>query len=410
MTLCALAASLAISRRSNQKAIAWWAISGLAAGLATLFRPDGAIFIAAVGFTLVALAIFRLIQESGRFSSSSGDHKLGYKPILIRTIVSGLALFGGFVVVLTPWTLRNARVLGVFQPIAPRFANMPGEFVPKGYLQWLRTWVDDVKYTETMEFPLDVAPLHIERVPDYAFDSPAEREQVAALLERYNGTPIKDKVESQNHVTPDPQGVETPKEGAEQQPSESKGDDQDTDDDSDAENDEDGDSEKSSSEESAPFPGELTPEIDAGFAEIARAHISHHPIRYYLLIPSKRAVSLWFDTHSQYYPFQGELFPLSDLNTELKQQYWLPLFAFLTVLYTILGLAGTWLLWINRTSRQWVLLIAVLIIPRLAFLAMLENPEPRYVVEFFGFVLASGSIAISKLVPKFICWITKSSK
>src|SRR5262249_10535159 len=53
ITLCALAASLAISSRSPRKTTVWWAISGLAAGLATMIRPDGAIFIAAVGFTLV---------------------------------------------------------------------------------------------------------------------------------------------------------------------------------------------------------------------------------------------------------------------------------------------------------------------------------------------------------------------
>jgi hypothetical protein len=44
------------------------------------------------------------------------------------------------------------------------------------------------------------------------------------------------------------------------------------------------------------------------------------------------------------------------------------------------------------------LLVTVLIIPRLAFLATLENPEPRYVVEFFGFVLAAGSISLTELI------------
>jgi len=294
-------------------------------------------------------------------------------------------------------------VVGVFQPIAPRFANMPGEFVPKGYMDWLRTWVDDVKYTEAMEYQLDLAPLHIERVPDFAFDSPAERDQVAELLARYNGTPITDKLESQSKATPNPQTGITTKPGVEQPPvTDRSADDQDAEEDSGSEADDNDDSEKPSTEETAQFTGEMTPEIDAGFAEIARARISRHPIRYYLLIPLKRVSSLWFDTHSQYYPFQGELFPLSDLNSDLKQQYWLPLFAALTVLYTMLGLAGTLLLWINRTSRRWLLLIAVLIIPRLAFLAMLENPEPRYVVEFFGFVLALGSIALSELVHRIL--------
>src|SRR5262249_57490841 len=105
-------------------------------------------------------------------------------------MVSALALFIGFVAVLTPWTVRNERVLGIFQPIAPRHANMPGEFVPTGYMDWLRTWVDDVKYTESMEFPLDVGPLHIEKVPESAFDSAAERDHLPAPIPPSHHTPI----------------------------------------------------------------------------------------------------------------------------------------------------------------------------------------------------------------------------
>lgn len=63
---------------------------------------------------------------------------------------------------------------------------MPGEFVANGYIGWLRTWVSDVKYTESFEWPLDRDQIHIEQVPDYAFDSPSERERVAKLLQQYN--------------------------------------------------------------------------------------------------------------------------------------------------------------------------------------------------------------------------------
>jgi dolichyl-phosphate-mannose-protein mannosyltransferase len=399
ITGCALAASLAMRRGGNRREIAWWAISGLCAGLATMLRPDSVIFITAVGLALLAPAVYPLIKHRTPRTNGSYSSYRSYEPRPIRTVVSVLALFIGFVVVLTPWTVRNERVVGIFQPIAPRYANMPGEFVPKGYMDWLRTWVDDVKYTESMEFPLDVGPLHIEKVPEYAFDSAAEREQVAALIARYNGTPITNNVELQNSSVQNDAAGETPKTGIEQSaPTDGNADDQDTEKDSESSSDDDEDSEEPSSEEPAQFGGEMTPEIDAGFEEIARERISRHPVRYYLVVPLKRASSLWFDTHSQYYPFQGELFPLSDLNTDLRQQYWLPMFALLTVLYTLLGLAGIWLMWTYRTSRRWLLLVTVLIIPRLAFLATLENPEPRYVVEFFGFVLAAGSISLTEFI------------
>jgi len=110
---------------------------------------------------------------------------------------------------------------------------------------------------------------------------------------------------------------------------------------------------------------------------------------------------MWFDTHSQYYPFQGELLPLSDLDTDLHQQYWLPLFAILTLLYTGLGLIGAWLMWRDRPSRRWLLLLALLIVPRLVVLARMENPEPRYVVEFFAFVVALSGLATTSAYDLF---------
>ena len=95
-------------------------------------------------------------------------------------------------------------------------------------------------------------------------------------------------------------------------------------------------------------PVEMTPEIDAAFAQIAQARIKRNPFRYYVVLPLKRARTLWFDTHSDYYPFQGELLPLADLDYDIHQQYWLPLFAGLTLVYTLLGIAGGWVLWRTR--------------------------------------------------------------
>jgi hypothetical protein len=388
-----LAASVGININGSRRAILWWMLSGVCGGIATMLRPDSAVFVAAVGFTLFLLVVIDVIR-SRTARLDSGKQNSGLRLTLAKTLASPLALAIGFGVALAPWTIRNIRVFGLFQPVAPRHANMPGEFVPIGYIDWLRTWVDDVKYTESMEFPLDVGPLHIERVPEYAFDSAEEQEQVAALIARYNGMPNTGKVEPTNSsITSKPQVSETEK--AAEQPTAANPDDPDNEDDSEAD-DEDKDAEEPGAE--AAFSGEMTPEIDAAFGEIARARISRHPLRYYFFVPLKRAVSLWFDTHSQYYPFQGELLPLSELDTDLNQQIWLPLFAFLNVFYTALGLIGAWLMWANKTSRRWLLLITVLIIPRLAFLASLENPEPRYVVEFFGFVLATGSLALAELV------------
>ena len=141
----------------------------------------------------------------------------------------------------------------------------------------------------------------------------------------------------------------------------------------------------------------MTPEIDAGFAQIAKERVARHPLRYYFLLPVRRAFSLWFDTHSQYYPFEGELLPFEDLDYDIHQQFWLPLFAILTLIYTLLGIAGGWFLWEWRqlATRQWVLLAALMIFLRIGFFATLENPEPRYVVEVFPFLSILGGIALA---------------
>src|SRR4030095_1167501 len=87
-------------------------------------------------------------------------------------------------------------------------------------------------------------------------------------------------------------------------------------------------------------PVEMTAEIDAGFEQIARERVASHPLRSYVWLPLKRAHTMWFGTHSQYWPFEGGLLPLEDLDYEHHQQIWLPLFAGLTAVYTLLGLAG----------------------------------------------------------------------
>jgi len=47
------------------------------------------------------------------------------------------------------------------------------------------------------------------------------------------------------------------------------------------------------------------------------------------------------------------------------------------------------LLWRSRApnARRWLLLAVLLIFLRLGFFATLENPEPRYTVELFPFLI-----------------------
>jgi len=349
-----LAATFAFKATVRKKALMWWVISGLIAGLAVLFRPDSGLFAAAVGATIVLSGL--------RFAR-------------MREAILAAALFSiAFCLVLVPWTIRNQRVFHLFQPLAPPHAEMPGEFVPRGYLLWVRTWLDDSRYVGPALWALDTRPISVDDFPDTAFDSDEERDRVAALFYKYNH-PDEEHPSADDSAADEDQDEEEPEQEEEEQPAQPE-----------------------------EINVEMTPEIDAGFAQLGRERIAHSRFRYYIAMPLRRAVTLWFDTHSEYYPFNGELFPLEDLDYDIHQQFWLPLFAGLTWIYSLLGAIGGWLLWRSRdrNARRWLLLAVLLIFLRLGFFATLENPEPRYTVEIFPFlmILAGAGAALIKASAK----------
>jgi hypothetical protein len=247
---------------------------------------------------------------------------------------------------------------------------MPGEFVPRGYLLWVRTWLDNERYVGPALWALDMRQIHVEDFPARAFDSKEERDRVAALFEKYNH----------------PDGEEEPEQS-----------------DEDSSDQEENEPEEEPEPDEHPQPEdanvEMTPEIDAGFAQIGQERVAHSRLRYYVVLPSKRATTLWFDTHSQYYPFNGELLPLADLDHDIHQQYWLPLFAGLTWVYTLLGVIGGVMLWRTR-ERRWLLMMGLLIFLRLGFFATLENPEPRYTVELFPFLIILGAAGLATVLDR----------
>ena len=89
---------------------------------------------------------------------------------------------------LVPWTARNWRTFHVFQPIAPRYANDPGEHIPRGFFRWYRTWAIDFASTETIYWNYNGQPVQIADLPTRAFDSNAEYARTATLFDAYNRT------------------------------------------------------------------------------------------------------------------------------------------------------------------------------------------------------------------------------
>ena len=94
-----------------------------------------------------------------------------------------------FLLALTPfalWTIRNARVFHVLQPLAPKSATDPGDPLTPGWDRWVKTWCLDFVSTYSIDWNVPGDTLDISQLPARAFDSPAQHAQTAALAAEYN--------------------------------------------------------------------------------------------------------------------------------------------------------------------------------------------------------------------------------
>jgi hypothetical protein len=139
-----------------------------AAAMAMLLRPDGALLTFAVGFAL----LWHGVRAAGAVRA-------------LKTAV----LFGLMAAApLAPWTIRNAVTFHVFQPLAPRHVNDPGERVNLGFYRWMRTWSTDLQSTGDVFWKVGTEPIDFSDLPKRACDSAAECEATARLLDEYNTT------------------------------------------------------------------------------------------------------------------------------------------------------------------------------------------------------------------------------
>lgn len=173
LTLCCMGVAFyALLRCSQQPAWSWTVLLGCALGYAILLRPEqGLLAVACVpAFTWTNLR--------------QTERRLRVSQVLLATLAVCLLT----VALLVPWTVRNYQTFHVLQPLAPRYANDPGEVNPGGFQLWYRTWAIDFASTDQVYWLYDGAEIHINNLPNRAFDS---REQYAAtetLLRAYNET------------------------------------------------------------------------------------------------------------------------------------------------------------------------------------------------------------------------------
>ena len=167
---------------------------------------------------------------------------------------------------------------------------------------------------------------------------------------------------------------------------------------------------------------EMSPEIDRGFAELARERTARHPLRTYLWVPLRRALTIWFTPRTELTPETGQAFPLRERWEDDRADVITTLgFALADFIYVGLAIAGIWralrlnaeftktisnppyLTTIQEKTRRFlgeiapslpgVALIVAFLVVRTLFLTTVETPEPRYVVICFPAVVALGALA-----------------
>jgi len=139
---------------------------GCVVGMGTLFRPEAPILMVAASIVLGVL--FLTLGNMRRWFSNS------------------LAMMLGCLVVLSPWALRNWVTLGEPQFLAPKNSNLPGELVPYGFMAWEKTWLYRVRDCYLVPWKLNEESISVDDIPARAFDTPEEKQRVAAILEQYN--------------------------------------------------------------------------------------------------------------------------------------------------------------------------------------------------------------------------------
>ncbi len=129
----------------------------------------------------------------------------------------------------------------------------------------------------------------------------------------------------------------------------------------------------------------VTPELDARFAALATERIRQAPLRFYLWLPLVRIADMWLRPRTETLPSDTRWWEFNDDPT------WSALaviVGIVNLLYLGAGLAG--LVRVRWTVPLGLLLTFVLL--RSGFLGSLENPEPRYTLEAYFFVIVMGSV------------------
>jgi len=249
-----------------------WLLCGLGIAFSIYLRPDGGVLLFAIGVYLLWLT-FR--NRESEF------------------VWAGVLL--GFVslVPLALWTSRNWRTLHQFEPLAPFYAQLPGEYVPKGFNTWTKTWLVD--FISVMNVYWNVSSetngeaVNFKDIPHRAYDDPQQMQRTQQLISQYNQDLI------------------------------------------------------------------LTPEMDQQFAQLAAERVRSHPLRYYVGLPLARIADMWLRPRTEMLDLELDWWNWQDVPQEALVSVGMALLSFLYIVAALMSsrrkLNGSAILWLFILCR-----------------------------------------------------------
>jgi 4-amino-4-deoxy-L-arabinose transferase-like glycosyltransferase len=125
---------------------------------------------------------------------------------------------------------------------------------------------------------------------------------------------------------------------------------------------------------------DMTPEVDARFAELAATRVQAAPLRYYVWLPALRIADMWLRPRTELLPSDPRWWEFND------DPLWLSVslcFGLINLFYVAMAVAG-----LLRTHKiVGIALFVMFLLLRSIFLGTLENPEPRYTLECYPVVI-----------------------
>jgi hypothetical protein len=121
---------------------------------------------------------------------------------------------------------------------------------------------------------------------------------------------------------------------------------------------------------------EMTPELDAQFAELAKERIRSRPFRYYVWLPAVRIVDMWLRPRTELLQSDPRWW---EFNDDPRWSAVAVGFGIINLVYVAAAVIGL----LKRPAMAWTGLFVVFVVLRSLFLGTLENPEPRYTLECY---------------------------